>query len=84
MLLAIGGTLLHHGIIDYKWIAIALVLGAIIGIPLGKVHMTAVPQRTAVSHAFGALLRHAGGHGGILPARAGRAQFMMAVLSAWK
>ncbi len=55
MLLAIGGTLLHHGIIDYKWIAIALVLGTIIGIPLGKVAMTAVPQRTAVSHAFGAL-----------------------------
>ncbi|MBZ5541552.1 MAG: NAD(P)(+) transhydrogenase (Re/Si-specific) subunit beta [Acidobacteriia bacterium] len=55
MLLAIGGTLLHHGIVDYKWIAIALVLGTIIGIPLGKVHMTAVPQRTALSHAFGAL-----------------------------
>ncbi|MGA2422082.1 MAG: NAD(P)(+) transhydrogenase (Re/Si-specific) subunit beta [Candidatus Acidiferrum sp.] len=55
MLLAIGGTLLHHGIIDYKWIAIALVLGSIIGVPLGRVAMTAVPQRTAVSHAFGAL-----------------------------
>ena len=55
MLLAIGGTLLHHGIIDYKWIAIALVLGSMIGVPLGKVAMTAVPQRTAVSHAFGAL-----------------------------
>src|SRR6202453_2490333 len=55
MLLAIGGTLLHHGIVDYKWIAIALVLGTIIGVPLGRVAMTAVPQRTAVSHAFGAL-----------------------------
>jgi NAD(P) transhydrogenase subunit beta len=55
MLLAIGGTLLHHGIVDYKWIAIALVLGTIIGVPLGKVQMTAVPQRTALSHAFGAL-----------------------------
>ena len=54
MLLAIAGTLLHHGIVDYKWIAIALVLGTIIGIPLGKVPMTAVPQRTALSHAFGA------------------------------
>jgi NAD/NADP transhydrogenase beta subunit len=31
------------------------VLGTIIGIPLGKVAMTAVPQRTALSHAFGAL-----------------------------
>jgi NAD(P) transhydrogenase subunit beta len=54
MLLAIGGTLLQHGIVDYKWIAIALVLGTGIGIPLGLVQMTAVPQRTALSHAFGA------------------------------
>jgi H+-translocating NAD(P) transhydrogenase subunit beta len=55
MLLAIAGTLLNHGIVDYKWIAIALVLGSIIGVPLGMVQMTAVPQRTALSHAFGAL-----------------------------
>ncbi len=55
MVLAIGGTLLHEGIIDYTWIAIALVLGTIIGIPLGMVQMTAVPQRTALSHAAGAL-----------------------------
>jgi NAD(P) transhydrogenase subunit beta len=55
MLLAVGGTLLHHGIVDYTWIAIALVLGTIIGVPLGRVQMTAVPQRTALSHAFGAL-----------------------------
>jgi len=55
MLLAIIGTLLYQGIVDYKWIAIALVLGAIIGVPLGNVQMTAVPQRTALSHAFGAL-----------------------------
>ena len=54
MLLAIAGTLLNHQIIEYKWIAIALVLGSIIGVPLGMVHMTAVPQRTALSHAFGA------------------------------
>src|SRR5258707_15780176 len=55
MVLAIGGTLLRHGIVDYKWIVIALVLGTGIGIPLGMVQMTAVPQRTALSHAFGAL-----------------------------
>src|SRR5438445_8853053 len=55
MLLAIGGTLLQLGIVDYKWIAIALVLGSGIGISLGVVQMTAVPQRTALSHAFGAL-----------------------------
>ncbi|MFN0170986.1 MAG: NAD(P)(+) transhydrogenase (Re/Si-specific) subunit beta [Bryobacteraceae bacterium] len=55
MLLAVCGTLLHHGIVDYRWIAIGLVLGTIIGVPLGRVQMTAVPQRTALSHAFGAL-----------------------------
>ncbi len=55
MLLAICATLLHHGIVDYRTIAIALVLGVLIGVPLGRVHMTAVPQRTALSHAFGAL-----------------------------
>ena len=54
MALAIAGTLLHHGIVDYKWIAIALVIGSGIGVPLGLVQMTAVPQRTALSHAFGA------------------------------
>ena len=54
MLLAVIGTLLHHGIVEYEWIAIALVIGSIIGVPLGEVAMTAVPQRTALSHAFGA------------------------------
>ena len=55
MVLAVAGTLLYHGIVDYKWLAVGLVLGAIIGVPLGNVGMTAVPQRTALSHAFGAL-----------------------------
>ncbi len=55
MVLAIAGTLLNRGIVDYKWIIIALVLGSGIGVPLGMVQMTAVPQRTALSHAFGAL-----------------------------
>ncbi len=54
MVLAIGGTLLYRGM-SYHLIAIALVLGTIIGVPLGRVAMTAVPQRTALSHAFGAL-----------------------------
>src|SRR5215469_14422123 len=45
----------RHGIVDWKWIIIALVLGSGIGVPLGMVQMTAVPQRTALSHAFGAL-----------------------------
>ena len=55
MLLAIVGTLFHLEIVDYRWIAVGLVLGSIIGARLGMVPMTAVPQRTALSHAFGAL-----------------------------
>src|SRR6202167_716582 len=55
MLLAVGGTLLDRGIVDHKWIAIALVLGTIIGVPLGSVHMTAVPPPAALSHGFGAV-----------------------------
>src|SRR2546430_2705831 len=34
--------------------AIVIVVGTIVGVPLGLVQMTAVPQRTALSHAFGA------------------------------
>ena len=55
MLLAIGGTLLQHEIISYTWIFVGLAVGSLVGIPLGMVQMTAVPQRTALSHAFGAL-----------------------------
>src|SRR5260370_15541656 len=57
MVLAIAGTLLHHGVVDYKWIIIALVLGGGIGIPLGMVQMTAVPPRTALLPSFAALCR---------------------------
>ena len=56
MFLAIVGTLLKGGIVSYQWIAIALVLGSAIGVPMALLMpMTAVPQRTALSHAFGAL-----------------------------
>src|SRR3984885_854222 len=81
MALAIGGTLLHRGIIDYKLIAIGLVVGTIIGIPLGKVHMTAVPQRTALSHAFGALCVTLVGTAEFYLRAPNIAPFMMAVLS---
>jgi NAD(P) transhydrogenase subunit beta len=54
MFLAIAATLFSHQIVAYRWIFIAFVLGGAIGIPLGLVQMTAVPQRTALSHAFGA------------------------------
>ena len=56
MLLAIVGTLLNHHIVRYDWILGGLVVGTVIGIPLGfMVPMTAMPQRIAISHMFGAL-----------------------------
>jgi H+-translocating NAD(P) transhydrogenase subunit beta len=81
MLLAICGTLLHHGIVDYRLIAIALVLGTIIGVPLGRVAMTAVPQRTALSHAFGALCVTLVGSAEFYLRSPGISPFMMSVLS---
>src|ERR1700722_18727065 len=81
MLLAIAGTLLHHGIIDYKWIFIALVLGTIIGIPLGRDAMTAVPQRPALSHAFGAFCVTLVGTAEFYLRTPDISPFMMAVLS---
>jgi NAD(P) transhydrogenase subunit beta len=82
MLLAILGTLLHHGIVEYKWIAVALVLGSMIGAALGRVQMTAVPQRTALSHAFGALCVTLVGTAEYYNQAPDVPPFMMAVLSA--
>src|SRR5258706_9211008 len=81
MLLAVAGTLLNRGIVDYKWVAIALVLGTIIGVPLGKVHMTAAPQRTALSHAFGALCVTLVGTAEFYLRAPAVPKFMMSVLS---
>jgi len=56
MLLAIVGTLLRHEVVSYQGILVAFFLGSAIGVPLAYLMpMTAVPQRTALSHAFGAL-----------------------------
>ena len=55
MAAAVGGTLLHPEIVTFKWIALAVIAGTIIGVPLSRVPLTAVPQRTALSHAFGGL-----------------------------
>jgi NAD(P) transhydrogenase subunit beta len=56
MLLAVVGTLLRHEVINYEWILIAFFIGSAIGVPIAyMMPMTAVPQRTAISHACGAL-----------------------------
>jgi NAD(P) transhydrogenase subunit beta len=55
MAAAVAGTLLHPEIVSFKWIAVAFVVGTVAGVPLSWVPLTAVPQRTALSHAFGGL-----------------------------
>src|SRR5260370_31655025 len=56
MLLAVVGTLLRHEVVSYQWILVSFFIGAAIGAPLAYLMpMTAVPQLTALSHAFGAL-----------------------------
>jgi NAD(P) transhydrogenase subunit beta len=56
MAAAVIGTLLQEEIVSYEWIIAGLLLGSTIGLAMGLwVPMTAMPQRTALSHAFGAL-----------------------------
>src|SRR5579862_7165656 len=56
MLLAVVGTLLRFEVVEYEWILIAFFVGSAIGVPIAYyMPMTAVPQRTAISHACGAL-----------------------------
>lgn len=56
MAIAIIGTLLKHEIVSYELIIAGLILGSLIGGAMSYwMPMTAMPQRTALSHAFGAL-----------------------------
>src|SRR2546426_414186 len=56
MLLAIAGTLVQPEIKSFQWIIVTLLAGTAIGIPIAYLMpMTAVPQRTALSHSFGGL-----------------------------
>ncbi len=56
MLIAVVATLLRHDVVSYQGIFIAFLIGSAAGVPLAYLMpMTAVPQRTAISHAFGAL-----------------------------
>jgi len=56
MTVAVVGTLFHHHIVTYRWIALGMFIGAVVGGTMGlRIPMTAVPQRTALSHSLGAL-----------------------------
>ncbi|HEY8196027.1 MAG TPA: NAD(P)(+) transhydrogenase (Re/Si-specific) subunit beta [Gemmatimonadales bacterium] len=55
MVIAVLVTWAQPGIVHHGWIVLAIVAGFVVGIPLSMVPLTAVPQRTALSHAFGGL-----------------------------
>ncbi|HEY3704125.1 MAG TPA: NAD(P)(+) transhydrogenase (Re/Si-specific) subunit beta [Terracidiphilus sp.] len=56
MFAAIVGTLAGTQIVTWTWLIAGLAIGSIIGAWMAvSVPMTAMPQRTALSHAFGAL-----------------------------
>jgi NAD(P) transhydrogenase subunit beta len=53
MTIAIVVTWAQPGVVHHGWIILAIIAGFVVGIPLSLVPLTAVPQRTALSHAFG-------------------------------
>ncbi len=56
MLIGVVGTLFHHDIVQYQWILGGVVLGTVVGVPMGLwIPMTRMPERIALSHAFGGL-----------------------------
>ena len=55
MTVAVLATWIQPEIIHHGWIVGAIALGFVVGVPLSRVPLTAVPQRTALSHAFGGL-----------------------------
>src|SRR5262245_13613259 len=55
MTVAVLATWIQPEIIHHGWIVGAIILGFVVGVPLSRVPLTAVPQRTALSHAFGGL-----------------------------
>jgi NAD(P) transhydrogenase subunit beta len=55
MLLAVIATWLQPQVVNHGWIIVAIIAAFVVGVPLSRVALTAVPQRTALSHAFGGL-----------------------------
>jgi len=51
--IAILVTWAEPSVIHHLWIILPIVAGFVVGVPLSRVPLTAVPQRTALSHAFG-------------------------------
>ncbi|MBI1966743.1 MAG: NAD(P)(+) transhydrogenase (Re/Si-specific) subunit beta [Gemmatimonadetes bacterium] len=55
MAIAVVATWIQPEIVHHAWILLAIAAGFLVGVPLSRVPLTAVPQRTALSHSFGGL-----------------------------
>jgi NAD(P) transhydrogenase subunit beta len=55
MAIAVAATWIQPVVVHHLWIILAIIAGFVVGVPLSRVPLTAVPQRTALSHAFGGL-----------------------------
>ena len=81
MLVAVVGTLLLEEIITFRWIAIGLILGSLIGGAMSIwIPMTKMPERIALSHAFGGLAAALVGVSEYLHRGAGIDRFTMGAL----
>ena len=56
MLLAVAATWIQPEIVNHGWILIAIAAGFLVGVPLSRVPLTAVPQRTAAGGGTGCRL----------------------------
>ncbi len=56
MLMAVIGTLVGHHIITWEWIILGSIIGSVVGALMAIfMPMTAMPERIAISHSFGAM-----------------------------
>ena len=56
MAMAVIGTLVGHHIITWEWIIVGSLVGSVVGAAMAiYMPMTAMPQRIALSHSFGAM-----------------------------
>lgn len=56
MVMAIIGTLVQQNVVSYEWIVVGMIIGTLAGVAIAAwTPMTKMPERTALSHAFGAL-----------------------------
>jgi NAD(P) transhydrogenase subunit beta len=55
MVIAVAVTWAEPAVVHHAWIVVPIIAGFVVGVPLAMVPLTAVPQRTALSHAFGGL-----------------------------